>query len=95
MKKEDILPLGSIVKIKNLDDKLMIVGVDQLVDGENYNYVAFIHPYGYAGVKKIISFNAHVIEKVYFEGYRDEELEEFYEDIEWSYQRKEKEKEGK
>lgn len=91
MKKEDILPLGSIVKIKNLDDKLMIVGVDQIVDGDPFDYVAFIHPYGYAGVRKIISFNAPAIEKVIFKGYRDSETDDFYEDIEWAHKRKEKE----
>ena len=91
MKKEDILPLGSIVKIKGIESKIMIVGVNQLVDGTNYNYVGYIHPYGFVGIKKMLSFNAPLIEEVIFKGYKDEETEEFYEDIEWLYNKKKEE----
>ena len=90
MKKEDILPMGSIVKIKNLDDKLMIGAVNHKVDGVIYLYGGFVHPYGYSGPKKIVFFNPSSIEKVLFTGYRDEETEDFYEDIEWLYKKEEK-----
>lgn len=91
MKKEDILPLGSIVKIKGFGEKLLIGGLNYKVDGERYEYLGFMHPYGYVSPKKIIFFNSNVIEEVIFTGYRDEETDEFYEDLEWLYKKVDKE----
>ena len=65
MKKEEILPMGSVVKIKKFGEKLMIAGVNQKVDYEVFHYAAFIHPYGYVGPKKMLFFNSDAIEKVF------------------------------
>ena len=91
MKKEEILPLGSVVKIKKFGEKLMIAGVNQKVDDEVFHYAAFIHPYGYVGPKKMLFFNSDAIEKVFFRGYEDEDAIDFFEDIEWLYEKNAKE----
>ena len=82
---KEMLPLGSIVSLKNGNGKLLIIGLDQR--GENnqvYEYCALLHPYGYLNSEDIFLFNSDKIEKVYFKGYFDEQSKEFYEDIAWS-----------
>ena len=83
MDKEKMLPLGSVVRIKDVKDALLIIGIGASVEDKKYDYSACIHPYGYQGVDKLALFNYDQIEEVIFLGYYDEESEEYYDDIMW------------
>ena len=83
MEKDQMLPLGSIIKLKDNDNFLMIVGLKMLSDGIKYDYVGCVHPYGFLGPENLIMFNHDQIEAVVSLGYYDEESEEYYDDIMW------------
>ena len=80
----NLLPLGSIVKINGLDDKIMIIGVNQITKNkEKYNYRGCVHPYGYINSNNLLLFNNSDIIEIVFKGYFDEESKDFYEDLQW------------
>ena len=78
---EGLLPIGSVVLLKNSKKRIMIIGVlqKQLKEGEEviWDYSACLYPEGYLGPDKTFLFNADQIEKVYSVGYQDEEQFEF------------------
>lgn len=80
----NILPIGSVVVLKN-GIWINIVGVD-LNDSENniYDYAGYIYPYGCINNTEIFLFNTEKIDKVIFKGYSDEKLLNYYEDIIWN-----------
>lgn len=78
---KDILPLGSIVSLKQkaeskvLTPKIMIIG-RYLIDSNTGNisdYMGLVYPFGFQGLETIIYFDAPAIEQVIFEGYLNEE----------------------
>ena len=76
---DDLLPIGSICKLKNIDKKIIVSGYFG-VDEENktiYTYYGFIYPYGFSISDKYTSFNDEDIEDVVFIGYKDESFEFF------------------
>ena len=83
MDKEKLLPLGSIVKLKNIKDYMMIIGLGVEVEGKKYDFCACLHPYGYLGQENLITFNSDQIENVVFLGYFDDESKDYYDDIVW------------
>ncbi|EKJ3581710.1 TPA: DUF4176 domain-containing protein [Enterococcus faecalis] len=72
-----ILPLGSVVILKGGDIKLIIVGRAQLFNNEGtigyFDYSALGYPQGVIAESEFAFFNDEDIEKVLFEGYRDEQ----------------------
>ena len=66
-----ILPIGSIVKIKKILEPIMIINNTQ----KDCDYLGVNHPYGYENYQKIIKFNIDDIEKYYFIGYINKEIE--------------------
>ena len=91
MEENEMIPLGSIVKLKKIADYIMIIGIDQIADGTKYDYSGCIHPYGFLGLQKLIFFNNDQIEKIVFKGYFDDDSKEFYEDVIWLRKNKEDE----
>ena len=89
MEENKIIPLGSIVELKTIKDYIMLIGIDQISDGEKFDYCGCVHPYGFMGSDKLLLFNADQIEKVIFKGYFDDESKEHYEDIVWLRHKKE------
>ena len=80
----NLLPLGSIVKLNGVDDKIMIIGVNQIdKDKEKYDYCGCVHPYGFVNSNNLLVFNNSDIIETIFEGYFDEESKDFYEDLMW------------
>lgn len=79
---KELLPLGSVIYLEEATTKLMIVGRGPIFesDGENVysDYVGVIYPEG-INPEDAIFFNHENIEKVVFEGYKDEEEELFME----------------
>ena len=87
MKKEEILPIGTVVKLKGGKKRLMIHGIKQtqVETGEEFDYAAVLYPEGNLGKEFQYLFNQGNIEKVEFRGYEDEEREQFINNIERFY----------
>ena len=75
-----VLPIGSVVLLKNSTKKLMIIGFAQ-VSASNpdkvYDYVGCVFPEGFIGPDQTFLFDSHQIEKIYAVGYQDEEQMNF------------------
>lgn len=87
MKVKDLLPVGSIVLLKNGEKRLMITGIMQ---GEivglfrkikTYDYIGVIYPEGYTDDTMQYLFNHDDIVKVLFRGFEDEERVKFIFDL--------------
>jgi len=75
MKESNLLPLGSIVILKDGDKKLMIYGRDQLtVESEGaFDYIACLWPEGNLDVDFTYLFNRSDIDTVIHLGYSDDD----------------------
>ena len=74
-KLNQLLPIGSVVILRNAKKRLMITGVFpiQTEEEEVYDYIAVIYPEGYIGPRSNYVFNHGDIEEILFKGYDDEE----------------------
>lgn len=73
---EGLLPIGTVVLLKNSEKRLMVMGVCQKEVGETevvWDYAGCLYPEGYMGADKVYLFDNCQIEKVYAVGYQDEE----------------------
>lgn len=75
-----LLPIGSIVLLKDSNKKLMITGRLQKEENDKnenkFDYSACIYPEGNLGPESSFLFNHEHIETIYFIGFQDiEELE--------------------
>lgn len=74
---KNILPIGSVVKIKDLEKKVMIFGYLQKCGVEHVktvDYVGVPYPEGNIGPYAQIGFQRYDIEEVIFEGYKTDEF---------------------
>lgn len=85
---EELLPIGSVVILKDAAKKLMVFGVGQTDQSDNveYDYIGVMYPEGNMGDGTQFLFNHSDIDKVFFRGFEDDErknfidrLQEFYE----------------
>ena len=76
---KDLLPIGSVIWLKDAERPLMIFGVKQqnLETNEEYDYIGVIYPEGNMGTESQFLFMHKDIEKVVFRGYEDTSREEF------------------
>ena len=75
-----VLPIGSVVLLKDGDRKLMICGVcvtKEDVDSRMFDYSGVLYPDGLEDLDKLYLFNRDSIEQVFYVGYMDENSEEF------------------
>ena len=74
---EGLLPIGTVVLLKNSKKRVMIIGVMQKQTKENeeiiWDYSACLYPEGYMGPDKTFLFNSNQIETVFSVGYQDQE----------------------
>lgn len=79
---QELLPLGSILYLEGATSKLMIVGRGPVFESDNESvysdYVGVVYPEG-INPEDAIFFNHENIDKVVFEGFKDEEEERFME----------------
>ncbi|MBQ4090675.1 MAG: DUF4176 domain-containing protein [Clostridia bacterium] len=77
MKIDGLLPIGSVVLLKNSTKRVMIIGVCQASVGAEgrkvYDYSGCLFPEGYMGAERNFLFNQDQIDKLYFLGYQDDE----------------------
>ena len=87
---DELLPIGSIVLLKDANKRLMIYGVGQTDQSENkeYDYIGVMYPEGNMGEGSQYLFNHSDIARVDFRGFDDPErteflkhLKDFYENI--------------
>jgi hypothetical protein len=79
----ELLPIGSVVLLKQANKKLMIYGLKQ-EDKEAekiYDYVGCLFPEGNIDENSNFLFNQTDIEKIYFVGYMNKEQEQFLKSI--------------
>ena len=77
---KELLPIGSIVLLKDGEKRLMIDGVMQSNEGgngEEYDYLGVLYPEGHVGDQFQYLFNHEDIDKIIFRGYEDEERDSF------------------
>lgn len=76
---KDLLPVGSVVLLKDATKKLMIIGIMQVKPEENkvYDYLGVPYPEGYVGSDNNFLFNHTDINDVIFTGYTNPERDIF------------------
>lgn len=80
MKIKDLLPIGSIVLLKDGEKRLMVNGImqnDAGGTGKNYDYLGILYPEGHIGEGFQYLFNHEDIQTIIFRGYEDSERTEF------------------
>ena len=66
---KELLPIGSVVLLKDATKSLMIIGTMQIDDsGTKYDYISCVFPEGYINADTFFLFNHEDIEKVHFVG---------------------------
>ncbi|GFI65966.1 hypothetical protein IMSAG185_01573 [Lachnospiraceae bacterium] len=73
---EGVLPIGTVVLLKDSQKRLMVIGICQKEVGQKeviWDYAGCLYPEGYLGGDKVYLFNNDQIEKVFAIGYQDEE----------------------
>lgn len=75
----ELLPIGSVVLLKDATKRLMIYGVGQTDDTNHvdYDYIGVMYPEGNMGEGSQFLFNHSDIAQVFFHGYEDEERSKF------------------
>ena len=72
-----ILPLGSVLRVKNGKGTLMVIGRAQLFNNQGtigyFDYSAVLYPRGLISNNNFVFFNHEDIAEVIFEGYRSED----------------------
>lgn len=84
MEIKDLLPIGTIVLLKDGEKRLMINGIMQTDTGgtgKNYDYMAVLYPEGHIGEGFQYLFNQEDIAEIIFRGYEDVERVEFLEKL--------------
>jgi len=79
---KNLLPIGSVVQLKNMKKKIMIIGImpmKQINEKQTkvYDYMGVPYPEGYIGAKTGALFDHESIEIVVFTGYENKERELF------------------
>ena len=86
MKFCELLPVGSVVLLKDALKKLIVIGlmpIKHLETGEDiaYDYVGLPYPEGYIGTESAMLFKHENIEEIVFTGYSNDERITFVETI--------------
>ncbi|MCC8029663.1 MAG: DUF4176 domain-containing protein [Lachnospiraceae bacterium] len=75
----ELLPIGSIILLKDAKKRLMIYGIGQRdeTNKKDYDYVGVMYPEGNMGEGSQFLFNHGDIDQVFFRGFEDEERSAF------------------
>lgn len=72
---KNLLPIGSVVLLKEGKKRLMIYGINQKTgNGDNYDYLGCLYPEGNISPEHTYLFNHEDIEGVFFVGFMDPEF---------------------
>ena len=84
MRIKELLPVGSIVLLKDGEKRLMVSGImqsDAATNDKEYDYLGVLYPEGHIGEDFQYLFNHEDIVEVFFRGYEDDERAEFLEKL--------------
>lgn len=89
MKIKDLLPIGTVVLLKDGEKRLMINGIMQTDSstGKNYDYMGILYPEGHIGEGFQYLFDHDDINEVVFRGFEDVERNEFIDKLVKMYER--------
>ena len=75
----NLLPLGSVILLKDGQKRLMNFGIKQVNndDQKTYDYIGCLYPEGHIGQDHLYLFNHEDIEKIEFVGFVDSEFQVF------------------
>lgn len=73
MNKNNYLPIGSVIKIKNEEQLLMITGYKVISEEKTYDYSACFFPNGILSLNEVLVFNQDKIDIILFEGYKNDD----------------------
>lgn len=77
---KELLPIGSVVLLKNGTKKLMITGIKPVSEDKPdkvFDYIGVIYPEGFLSNEYNFLFNHNDINDIIFVGYNNPEREEF------------------
>ena len=81
MKIENLLPIGSVVTVKDANKSMVIIGILTEHLGERYDYIAVLDPEGYLSQDEIFLFNHEDIARVEFLGFMNSEFQVFRQSV--------------
>lgn len=83
----NLLPIGTVVKLKEGIKRLMIFGIKQTNESDSieYDYIGVLYPEGNIGLDFQYLFNHSDIEQIYFSGFEDEERQHFIDELDKVY----------
>ena len=87
---KELLPIGSVVLLKDGTKKLMIIGIKPMRENEEkevYDYIGVLYPEGYLSNEYNFLFNHNDINDVVFKGYNNPEREVFIDILEEAYEK--------
>ena len=88
MRIEELLPIGSVVRLKQAKKEMMIFGIKQFASenpDKEYDYIGVLYPEGNMGTQYQFLFNHADIEEIYFKGYETKERLHFLEQVAEAY----------
>ncbi len=80
---KEILPIGTIIKLKEADKRVMITGIKQIITEtkEEFDYAGVPYPEGIIGFENQIFFQHDDIERIFFMGFIDIERQNFINEV--------------
>lgn len=83
MEVKNLLPIGSVILLKKVEKKLMIIGIKQWSEEKKttHDYIGVAYPEGYINRDIFFTFNHDDIAEVVYEGYISSEQQEFLEKV--------------
>ena len=84
----ELLPIGSVVLLKDAQKRLMIYGVGQTDETNNidYDYIGVMYPEGNMGEGSQFLFNHSDIDRIDFRGFSDPERDRFIDALQKLYE---------
>lgn len=83
---DELLPVGSIVLLRDAKKKLMIAAIMQIKNDRIFDYLGVPYPEGYIGAKSCILFDHENISEVVARGYEDAERKKYLEFLKLTYE---------
>lgn len=81
---DNVLPIGTVVQLKNYDVRVIIAGYCSVTEKNpdyTWDYSGFVFPIGYLGEDSIVSFDTEEIQQIITYGFQDEEQIRYMEDL--------------
>lgn len=89
---KELLPIGSIVLLKDSKKRLMICGIRQTGKDQpdrEFDYMGVLYPEGHIGDQYIFLFDHSDIDEIFFRGFNDIERQDFIERLDNYYKENE------